>query len=178
MTEPFKIACGACDFVTEDAAAMADHLLTTQHGLPAGFAADLAEGGGIHDFVEMLKTLQTNPEAVSEPVAEEDLPPEVLDALLKVQQRRAAAGVAALPEGSAIRAATLEHDTKPYDVDIFVFKGQPRGEARVFRRGETVRPVLTRALGMEEIAMFIARRGDLIEPFLDALIVDAEGVHQ
>jgi hypothetical protein len=58
--------------------------------------------------------------------------------------------------------------TRPdgWQIDVVLFEG-PTGELRAYRDGARQ---WTHPIGLVEIAMFVAKRVDLLEPYLDAVI--------
>lgn len=69
--------------------------------------------------------------------------------------------------GEKRRAVHLEGDG--HSADVYLVHGEPRGEVVLYRDGQD-EPILTHPLGLDEIAIFAARRGDLIEALMDRLI--------
>jgi hypothetical protein len=163
-----------CGFETKSADDLMTHMLETGHIVPDELRAAMADGGGIAELTDILAQLQRDPQSIidrSEPVDpdDDDVPPEVRAAY---EQTRARARRQRAP-GEELLAATLRSPDEPYEIDVVLFVQQPRGELRLRDRGGTVVRV-TRPIGLEDIAALQAKRADLLQPLLDAMVAEAK----
>jgi hypothetical protein len=72
MADPFKLACGWCEFITTAPGDMVAHMLASGHGLAPGVAGDMVESGLPAELERVLSGLQDG-SLKGEPVAEGDL---------------------------------------------------------------------------------------------------------
>lgn len=83
-----ELRCAWCGFATADAVDMAAHMIDTGHALSAETQQELKAPGGVAELAEQLQRMQTGnfpPGEEPTPVAPEDLPPRVREALAKLK---------------------------------------------------------------------------------------------
>lgn len=89
MTNKLTVICGHCGFETLDAAAALDHMMSTGHGVPVGFAGSIAESGEYAEIRDAIDDVQAG-RVVGTLVDPDDpdVPPEVREALDTMQEQR------------------------------------------------------------------------------------------